>query len=856
MPVSARALATRSDARVRAKPAAGERAEARTQHAPEHGQLLERQRTIGNQAVQRLIRSGTQTPIARQRKPAPEALEADRQPNAERSEQQETAPGPPSPALALARFDTPFASAPDAFPARAAPNLTSASAAPKVQRAWYNFDIPFTDYQFDPSIEGVKTAAGVVRDTAAEALDWIVDQITELVASGMAWLREKANAIEALASSALDAVKGAFGNILSFVLQPLGFLGNALLNLDGQAISNAWNAFSRLLTTLANGFKTLTDKLLAPIGSLWAGINNFATSLLNRLSGLTQNAVFKRLPDALQSIAFGAINRLKNLWKSVNDGFNKVFGKLKAWIDGAIDTVFGFVRKVLSFAINTVIDGVVQFGKIILFLKDLFTNPRKYVEILAQKAVQGFGGVENLFAGFVAQHFGTPAPAASTGGGARTIHRQPAADAGERRRSASWGEIGSGVLEMMGKKWNEFKANPMAVVMTLLLDLVLPIVGNVKDIIHMFSEIKKIVTGPLSAGSLEELWTSLLKILDIPILIYHTWVGILMRTLTLPLIIASFIPHPVVKGIAAAVGYGLLAAFVQAELMNIAHKITLLKTGATVKNERDDAYNRVADSLIAMAMTAVIVLIMIALHFIASLMKGVYNFIRGKVFKAKPLPAEGRAPGEGKGSEGGEAKPGEGRAPREGIPSEDGKRRIRMDEEGKARVCSSPCDLIRRKYESVMTEEIEARIKAIEDNPKLTDADKEVALKPIEQELAELLKRKTAEPPTEETEPPAPPEALPDKVQAQIDKAGLPRSGETPFDPQIVKNKSGQLEIKKAEIQHGPKKGKVGFVDKQGRIWIRCRGHAGYPDHWDVQINGGKDYMNVGMDGNPPQKKL
>ena len=35
------------------------------------------------------------------------------------------------------------------------------SGVPNIQGAWYNFDIPGTNYQFDPSIEGVKTAAGL-----------------------------------------------------------------------------------------------------------------------------------------------------------------------------------------------------------------------------------------------------------------------------------------------------------------------------------------------------------------------------------------------------------------------------------------------------------------------------------------------------------------------------------------------------------------------------------------------------------------------------------------------------------------------------------------------------------------------
>ena len=46
--------------------------------------------------------------------------------------------------------------------------------------------------------------------------------------------------------------------------------------------------------------------------------------------------------------------------------------------------------------------------------------------------------------------------------------------------------------------------------------------------------------------------------------------------------------------------------------------------------------------------------IMLILHFIANVMKGVYNFVKGKVFGIEPTPVEGKeiCPGEGKGKGG------------------------------------------------------------------------------------------------------------------------------------------------------------------------------------------------------------
>ena len=90
-----------------------------------------------------------------------------------------------------------------------------------------------------------------------------------------------------------------------------------------------------------------------------------------------------------------------------------------------------------------------------------------------------------------------------------------------------------------------------------------------------------------------------------------------------------------------------------------------------------------------------------------------------------------------------------------------------------------------------------------------------------------------------------------EKIDRQIKKAGLPTGGEFPFDPMLDTDRKERLIIKKAPVTYGPKKDKRGFVDTKGRIWIRDRAHGGYPDHWDVQENGGKKgHTRVDADGN------
>ena len=97
---------------------------------------------------------------------------------------------------------------------------------------------------------------------------------------------------------------------------------------------------------------------------------------------------------------------------------------------------------------------------------------------------------------------------------------------------------------------------------------------------------------------------------------------------------------------------------------------------------------------------------------------------------------------------------------------------------------------------------------------------------------------------------------LPEKVKRQIEGAGLPQGGATPFRPKLVRNKKGELIIDKQKPIHAPSpwNTKKGFVDEEGRIWLKDKPHAGYPEHWDVQIDEGKDKFRVGMDGNPVVK--
>lgn len=92
--------------------------------------------------------------------------------------------------------------------------------------------------------------------------------------------------------------------------------------------------------------------------------------------------------------------------------------------------------------------------------------------------------------------------------------------------------------------------------------------------------------------------------------------------------------------------------------------------------------------------------------------------------------------------------------------------------------------------------------------------------------------------------------SLPQKVIDQMRRAGLPTAGQHPFEPQLTTNRQGEVIIDKRVVARGPKKNKRGYVDVQGRIWIKDRAHANMPDHWDVQIDDGDDYIRIDENGN------
>jgi len=89
---------------------------------------------------------------------------------------------------------------------------------------------------------------------------------------------------------------------------------------------------------------------------------------------------------------------------------------------------------------------------------------------------------------------------------------------------------------------------------------------------------------------------------------------------------------------------------------------------------------------------------------------------------------------------------------------------------------------------------------------------------------------------------------VPLEIQEKLAKAGLPRSGQYPFKPKLTKNRKGRTVVQTAQPEKGPRRNDVGRVDENGDVWLRHPDEQ-HGDHWDKQVDGGADHVNVNDDG-------
>lgn len=583
-----------------------------------------------------------------------------------------------------------------------------ASGAPDIQAAWYNFDIPFTDYQFDPSIEGVKTAAGLAKDTVVDAagavkeavvsgFEWVLDQIKELIDAGIEWLSEKFDEIKAFASSAFDRVSTGLSELLGYITSPVTMLMSAFERLDADLLGAAWSALTRGALLVWNGIKTVVSGVLEVGTGLWNTVSGYVSSLFDRVSSIIDSWPFRQLPAFLQSRARSLFNGIRALWDSINHFMADTLERLKAFTNGILQAVESFVQRVLGHAIQAVIDAVRAIREAWQFVQQVAADPEGFIRpILDQVAAKLDAEAPPKAAELGREKMaeagrGSTSTSVATGVIQRQITNVPSV-----RSTATSDEVDAGMSSAIRTAWASLNIGEM--LSNTFVNMFWP-PATIRAIGHEFSELwhkdwanavdslflpRNFVEDP--AGFFHDIWSNILVLLEFPLALWRRLNSVLMLLMgyvTIILVVVGFVGGGIAGGgafsipaalagagagleLAGAIGMALLFSFFAAEAVSVIKWIVQLRTARQTQAEKDREYVQIAGSLLGMAIAAVLAAIV---WLFAELVSAVVRAIKGGgAPEPSVTPPEERAvpPEEGTAPKGGPE--GEGKTPTDRAP--------------------------------------------------------------------------------------------------------------------------------------------------------------------------------------------
>lgn len=656
-------------------------------------------------------------------------------------------------------------------------------ATPNIQASWYNVSIPFTDYEFDPSLSGLKTAgnlavdtavnagekikegAGWVKDKVEEGLRWVFDKIEGLVKDGIAWLNDKFESIKQFAASAFNAIRDGLSSAFSMLSAPFAIVFDAFTNMDASKLLMGWNALKSGANAVMQTVTAVVNGLLSIGDGIWNTVSGFVTGIFNKIGAVINSALFGRLPDFLKDTARALYATIRALWDSIRLFWTDFWQKLKAQINTILTAIRGFVNKILFFAIDGVIKVVKSLKEAYDLVKKVATDPVAFIKPSVDKLTAMLNGEARPKAKVLAdeklKENAPNAPAANAVGG--VIQRDPEkGNSTEKveRSTASYNEIDQGIDKSIKDEWAGLDIGKM--LWQTLENMFWP-PSTIRAIGKEFHELWAVDWANavdnlyMPANILDkpgeffhDLWTNFLVLLDFPLALWRRLNNVLMLLMgyvTIILVVVGFcfagVGAAAGLALAGAIGEALMISFLLAEGITIVKALLDLFTARQTAIEKVRDYKQIAGSTLGMAI-ALILEVLFAI--IGELASRVVAWIKGKPTVHAPEPAakSGEPPKPG---EPAEPKPGEPegkaaeppKAPEgETSPSQDGNRDLRINEKGRCEVCASPCADIQQKYAEQMTPEIKAAIEAIEANKSLTEAAKKEQLKPLEQKLADL----------------------------------------------------------------------------------------------------------------------
>jgi Domain of unknown function (DUF4157) len=455
-----------------------------------------------------------------------------------------------------------------------------------------------------------------------------------------------------------------------------------------QRVASAWAGLRNRAAQMSGVMGGVLDRLQSLVSSLiswgrrtWESIQQQWRTLTSRIGTLMQ-AVQQQLSTIWQQVrqrAMSLWNRLSGLW-----------ARIWQWVQGQVGRLVAGVRslwsRIRSFSIGSLVEKIRKFGAFVRLVEQAVQNPdaamKPFVDAIAGKlqaemparaidvGTQRLGETagprppQSTLTGVIQRQPATPAPATT-----------PASVTPAPRTTATWSEIWSGFVAAIQFKWSHLSIWKMVKDMLWSVIWPWPAVGHELVLLWTVDLTNAVHSlflprNPFSDfwGFLHDVWTDILHLLDIPLAILRRLNNIallLMGWVTIGLMILGAIGGSVVVGIfgailgalaglgvgaapggaggaaaggfagagvgfgvAMALGEGLVMSFLALQGATLVKTLVTLWTAEQTPDEKDRDYSQLADNLIAIGVTLVLLLIGWLASKLASTILGV---IEGKL---------------------------------------------------------------------------------------------------------------------------------------------------------------------------------------------------------------------------------
>ncbi|MBW4528042.1 MAG: DUF4157 domain-containing protein [Phormidium tanganyikae FI6-MK23] len=438
-----------------------------------------------------------------------------------------------------------------------------------------------------------------------------------------------------------------------------------------QRLASAWDAIrnrasqmSGVLGGILDRLRSLVESLLSWGQRIWNSIQQQWSSLRDRVGTFLQQ-IWQRITMAAQ----GLRQRATALWQRITS----LWTRLQQWVQQQVQRLVSGVRSIWdrfrNFSIGKLIDKIAKYAPFIRSVQQAVEDPDSAMTPIVD-AIAGKLDAEmparSIDIG--SQHLQEQAGPSLAGGmvlpavnqqqsNGGVIQRQPTtASPVLERRTASLSEIWEGFSTAITLKWRQVDIWKM--VKEMLWSLIWPWPGVGRELSELWNEdlksavqslfsIQSISQDPL--GALHDLWSNFRHLLDIPLAIWRRINNILLLLsgwITLFLVVLGAIGGTFAGGViggilsglvslgvatpagaaagagaggltgagagfaaAMGLGYVFLVSFAAGETVTFLKTLGDLLTGRQTEEERRRDYSQLADSLIALGITVVLVVL-------------------------------------------------------------------------------------------------------------------------------------------------------------------------------------------------------------------------------------------------------